>query len=82
VEHCCEKLEKELKLKYVEALKDKEKGTRDFYGDWFKVLGISDVGYFLGAKLIGELSKRYVIEDIAAMDFVNIEKEVLRFLEA
>lgn len=78
----CEELEKELKLKYVEALKDKEKGTRDFYGDWFKVLGISDVGYFLGAKLIGELSKRYTVEDIAAMDFDLIEKEVLSYLKS
>ncbi len=39
-------------------------------------------GYFLGSKLIGELSKRYTVEDIAAMDFNLIEKEVLRYLKS
>lgn len=77
----CEKIEEQLKLEYIKALEDKEKGTRDFYGDWFKVLGISDVGYFLGSRLIESLSRRYTIEDIAAMDFSLIEKEVLEYLK-
>lgn len=77
----CEKIEEQLKQEYIKALEDKEKGTRDFYGDWFKVLGISDVGYFLGSKLIANLSKRYTIEDIAAMEFNLIEKEVLKFIK-
>ncbi len=77
----CEKIEEQLKEEYIKALEDKEKGTRDFYGDWFKVLGISDVGYFLGSKLIANLSRRYTIEDIAFMEFDLIEKEVLKFLK-
>ncbi len=77
----CEKNEKKLKKLYLEALEDSEKGTRDFFGDWYKVLGISDTGYYMGAKFIEGLNDRYDVKTIAVMDPVSIENEVLKYLE-
>lgn len=76
----CKAKEKELKNLYLEALKDENKGVNDFYGDWFKVLGLSDVGYYLGSKLIGELHENYDVRYIAVMSTEEIEKKVLEFL--
>lgn len=76
----CKNNEEELKKLYLKALKDKNKGTNDFFGDWFQVLGISDAGYFLGAEMIKELTNKYSTKDIAQLHFEIIEDEVLNFL--
>ncbi len=76
----CKDKESQLKKLYLESLYDKDIGTRDFFGDWFKVLGISDVGYFLGAELIKELTNKYNMKTIAQLQFESIEKEVIDFL--
>lgn len=79
LENCT--LEKDkLKTLYLEALHNKNEGTKHFFGDWFKVLGISDTGYFLGSELIKELNEVYSVEQIAAMNFNDIENAVIRFL--
>jgi uncharacterized protein YjaZ len=71
-----------LKKLYSEALYDSEKGTKEFFGDWFKVLGISDAGYFLGAELIKGLNLKYTIKEIAALEFQEIQREVMDFLKS
>lgn len=76
----CRINERQLKKLYLEALHDEMKGTRDFFGDWFKVLGISDVGYFLGAELIRKLYIQYNIAYIAQLPFIEIENQVMNFL--
>lgn len=78
----CKEKERELKKLYIEALKNEERGTCEFYGDWFKVLGISDAGYYLGAKLIESLNEKYDINSIAKMECEDIEKEVMGFLRS
>lgn len=76
----CRTNEKQLKELYLNALFDEEKGTRDFYGDWFKVLDISDAGYFLGSELIRILYSKYNIEDIAKLEFSEIENETMNYI--
>lgn len=76
----CNENKDRLKELYLEALKNEERGTNDFFGDWFQVLGISDVGYFLGAELIKGLSEKYDLKHIACMKKEDIEKAVLGFL--
>lgn len=78
---CAEK-EDELKKLYLEALYDKENGTKEFFGDWFKVLGISDAGYYLGSRMIESLTERYSTEEIAKLKFCDIEREVIDFLRS
>lgn len=76
----CNENKDKLKKLYLEALKNDERGTNDFFGDWFQVLGISDAGYFLGAELIKGLSEKYDLKHIACMKKEDIEKVVLDFL--
>ncbi|MDU4889567.1 MAG: hypothetical protein E6344_03810 [Clostridium sp.] len=76
----CNENKDKLKKLYLEALKNDERGTNDFFGDWFQVLGISDAGYFLGAELIEGLSEKYDLKHIACMKKEDIEKVVLDFL--
>lgn len=73
--------EDKLKELYLKALYDDKEGTKNFFGDWHKVLDISDAGYFLGSKLIHELNERYSMEEIARLKFKDIEYEVMRFLK-
>lgn len=80
-ENACKLNEDRLKELYLEALKDKDKGTNDFFGDWFQVLGLSDTGYFLGKQMMKKLKNKYNIVDIAKLSFSNIEKEVIEYLE-
>lgn len=70
-----------LKTLYLEALHNKYEGTKYFFGDWFKIINISDAGYFLGAELIKELNEVYSIEQIAKLNFNDVEDAVIRFLE-
>jgi hypothetical protein len=79
VNECSEK-EVELKREYLKALNNTEIGTREFFGDWFKVLGISDAGYYLGSKFIEGLHDQYNIYDIAGLSFEEIRSKVNDFL--
>lgn len=76
----CNENQYKLKNLYLKALSDEKAGTKNFFGDWFKVIGISDAGYFLGAELIKRLNETYNIQEIAKLEFKAIEKEVINFL--
>ncbi len=76
----CQINERQLKNLYLRGLFDEEKGTQDFFGDWFEVLGISDTGYYLGAELIRMIDMQHNIEYIAKMQFKEIENQVVNFL--
>lgn len=77
----CNSNKEQLKTLYLSALLDESNRIKEFFGDWFKVLGISDTGYFLGAELIKELNSRYSVEYIACLSFSRITEEVLTFLK-
>lgn len=77
----CEDKEYELKKLYLAALSNEEKGTKDFFGDWYEVLGISDVGYYLGSEFIRMLHSQYNIEYIAKLQFDEIKNKVENFLK-
>lgn len=70
-----------LKALYLEALHNKSEGTKHFFGDWFKVMNISDTGYFLGTELIKELNEILSMEQIAKLNFNDIENAVIQFLK-
>ena len=71
-----------MKKLFLERLIHEEIGVQQFFGDWFKVLGVQDTGYFLGAKMMEGLSHHYTIEEIANLDLAEIELKVLSFLKA
>lgn len=80
IERCSEN-EGELKKEYLKAMNNIENGTREFFGDWFKVLGISDAGYYLGSRFIEELYRSHDIHYIAKLPFKEIESRVTKFLK-
>ncbi|MDA3932041.1 MAG: DUF2268 domain-containing putative Zn-dependent protease [Tenericutes bacterium] len=53
---------------------------QEFFGDWHKVYGLSDTGYFLGFQYIKSLSKFYDIKYIAKMSIMQIEEGLMKFL--
>lgn len=77
----CNSNKNELKKLYLRALLDEQTGIRNFFGDWFEILGISDTGYFLGAELIKELDKKHSVKAIAQLPFSAIKDAVVSFLE-
>ncbi|MGL5752084.1 MAG: DUF5700 domain-containing putative Zn-dependent protease [Paraclostridium sp.] len=77
----CDEQKEELKKLYIEALNDNDKGTNDFFGDWWQVMGISDVGYYLGQEFVKELSEKLSLKEVITIRFEGLEKEVLDFLE-
>lgn len=80
-EACLDKKDR-LKELYLKALSDQDIGTRDFYGDWYKVEGLSDVGYFLGEQFISLLSKTLTYKEIAMLNHQEIINKVESFLKA
>lgn len=77
----CTEKEKELKKEYIKALNNTEIGTKEFFGDWFKVLDISDAGYYLGSKFIEELHKNYDIYSIARLPFEEVRRKAIEYLD-
>lgn len=75
-------LEKEADLKH-ECLKRLKSGIscKEFYGDWWKVLGISDTGYYLGYRFIQHLLEHHGLVEIASFDYQEVEEKLYYFLK-
>lgn len=71
----------QLKDLYLKALYSNNNEIKHFYGDWFKVINISDAGYFLGAELFKELAEMYSMEQVAKLNYNDIEDAVIHFLK-
>lgn len=62
-----------MKKLFLEGVTYEKIGIQQFLGDWFEVFDVQDAGYFLGAKMIEELSHQYTIEEIDNLDLAKIE---------
>ena len=74
----CLKNELEIKKEYLKRIENNE-STQEFFGDWCKYKGYSDVGYFLGTQLIRYMLKKYTLEEIAKMDMILISNEYVNY---
>ena len=74
----CYEHESEIKKEYLSRLDNKE-SVQDFFGDWCSYNGHSDVGYFLGCRIIRYLMKRYSLKDIANMKYKTLNKSFTEF---
>ena len=54
--------------------------VQDYFGDWCSFRGHSDVGYFLGCMFIKHLRLAYDLQEIAALPYDTLERELFRFL--
>lgn len=71
----CEQRKTRLFSEYLKRVKNDEK-VDQFFGDWCKFEGVSDIGYFLGAEMIKHLSKDREINEIANLEMNDIEKAI------
>lgn len=78
----CDSNLNKLKGLYLNSLYDNKIGSKYFFGDWYEVEGISDAGYYLGQKFIEQLTKKYNLYNIAALDFKTLESELIKFLKS
>ncbi|MCH4886749.1 hypothetical protein EZV73_04175 [Acidaminobacter sp. JC074] len=74
----CQSNEERLRSLYYE-LTINNKSTQDFFGDWCKIEGYSDIGYYLGSKWVDRLHETYSFEEIARFDYDKIKQEFIRF---
>lgn len=70
----------EIKKEYLKRL-EKNHSTSDFFGDWNQVMGMSNLGYYLGGEFIRELEKRFSAREIARLTPEEITKCLLQYLE-
>lgn len=70
----------DIKKEYLVRLENNPISCLDFYGDWYKIFGISDTGYFLGSKLIEFLLENFKIEIIMCFTEHDIITNTLAFL--
>ena len=68
----CKRNEKKLFIEYLRRVKCGEK-VDQFFGDWQKFEGVSDVGYFLGCELMKYLSRYHDLVDVANLKLEDIE---------
>lgn len=71
----CEQRKTRLFSEYLKRVKNGEK-VDQFFGDWCKFEGVSDIGYFLGAEMIKYLSKDREINEVANLEMKDIEKAI------
>jgi len=76
----CKNLHNNLCSDYLEAI-EKDLSTNIFFGDWYKHREISDTGYYLGCEFIKSLENRYEINEIAIMEYPDIETKLVDFLK-
>lgn len=58
------------------------KSNQNYFGDWVRYHGKSDVGYYLGTKFVQRLCGKYAIEQLITMNIDNIYQEYLVFTES
>jgi len=78
----CVENEQKLKSIFLDQLYDDEKSNMPFFGDWDKVLGIAETGYFMGAKVIEKLIEDYSLIEIMKLDYESIKSAVLSYLKS
>ena len=68
-----------IKQTYLDFMRMK-KSTQPFFGDWVRVLGQPDLGYYLGLQWIKFMAKDNDLMTIAKLDYPDLEKNLIDFL--
>lgn len=70
----------ELDLEFLRRLKTNS-SAQDFFGDWQKYKGYSDLGYFIGCEFVKWMLDKKPLKKIANMDTENAYKEFQKYVE-
>ncbi len=71
----------QLKKEFLKRLRNHDETCNDFFGDWYPVMGITEAGYFLGSEIIKKIIGDYHISDIMKLEYSEIEKLFLNYLQ-
>ena len=74
----CQEQEPMIKKEYGRRL-EQEESTQDFFGDWCKFCGYSDVGYYLGCRFVRWMMEEHDLRKIAAMGYEQLRESYTRF---
>ena len=69
----CTQNQTRLFAEYIRRIEHNE-SIQHFFGDWFRIEGHSDVGYFLGAALIRTALKEYAIDELPHLALPDIKR--------
>lgn len=74
----CISHEETIKREYLRRIRAEE-SVQDFFGDWERFEGRSDVGYFLGCTFVRFLEREYALVQIANLKLADIRRAFLRY---
>ncbi len=78
----CEAVEAALKGHYLEILRQAGVGHERFYGDWHDIEGLSDVGYYLGKRMVESVLESYTFQELIGAPFTLVERWVKNYLSS
>lgn len=68
----CEKNEHRIAREYLRRIEQGE-SVQDFFGDWCEFEGRSDVGYYLGARVVHRIREERGLEDLVELSLEEVE---------
>lgn len=75
-------LELEPYLKYIFHHNLSREGERNIalFGDWDRINGLAETGYFMGYRVIKELLETYSLEEVMTLEYKTIENAVIKYV--
>ena len=78
----CDGCLRQIVLDFHNDLPTMTKQNQKYFGDWVNYHGKSDVGYYLGSKMIHFLTLHYRFEELINMDIDDVYKNYLMFVHS
>ena len=77
----CSAHDGEIRREYWRRIQHKE-SVQDFFGDWVRYQGRSDVGYYLGNQFVRWLLKKYPVPEAVGLSILKLKQEYQSFSES
>ena len=77
----CQAHDREIRREYERRVQHEE-SVQDFFGDWMRYQGYSDVGYSLGTQLVRWLLTQHPIEELTPMSIPSLREAYHIFAES
>ncbi|MGI5885342.1 MAG: hypothetical protein ACOX83_10345 [Candidatus Spyradocola sp.] len=77
----CRARDAELRQEFLRRLTE-GRDVQPFFGDWTSLDGLSDAGYYLGARFLQSLQADLPLAEAAILPYPEVEHALLRFLRA
>lgn len=78
----CEQNQKSIKEDFAKDLGSMSFSNQRYFGDWVYYQGKSDVGYYLGARFVQIICRKFLFADILGFSLKQVKKEFNLFIKA